>query len=135
MCILRGKPFPKSLFDEFGLKPRHYIVFWSLYNDLCIGDEYWVYFTRQDLARNLKKHNPGFQLTNLSAVLQTLSDYDYIESRLLGDRSIGTGIQAYEIRIHPQAWTKVGPKKRPPEIQIRYNERRKARELAKSLSS
>jgi len=111
------------------------MVFWSLYNDLCVGDEYWSYFTRADLAKAMRVHNPGFQLTNLSAVLQTLTDYDYLETRLLGDRSIGTGIQAYELRIHPQAWNKPQAKcrigGRTPEAQNRYNEKRKAKRMAK----
>lgn len=117
------------------MKAKHYMVFWSLYNDLCVGDEYWAYFTRQDLTKALKIHNPGFDITNLSAVLQTLADYDYIELRTLGDRSFGTGIQAYELRIHPQAWHKPYPKRRiggrTPEAQALYNARRKAKATVK----
>lgn len=113
------------------MKPRHYLVFWSLYNDLCIDDEYFRYYSRRDLVRALRAANPLFDVSSITAVLGSLHEYGYIECHTHENRSIGTGVQAYEIRIHPQAWSKSGPKKRPsyrtPEQQRMYNQARKAR--------
>ena len=114
------------------------MVFWSLYNDLCIGDEYWAYYTRSDLSKIIRQHNPSEQLNNLSAILLTLAEREYIEIRISQNRSYGTGIQAYEIKIHPHAWDKDAPVKpvfhSRTEIQRRvYNEKRKAKRSAKFL--
>lgn len=107
------------------------MVFWTLYNDLCIGDEYWVYYTRSDLNKLIRQHNPEIKLTNISSVLQTLADRGYIQMRTLQDRTYGTGIQAYELRIDPQAWDRTEPaliyRSRTPEQQKAYNDSRKAK--------
>ena len=134
MCTFKGKPFPLSLYGEFSFKPPHYMVFWTLYNDLCIGDEYWVYYTRSELGKVIKKNNPEIKLSNISSVLQSLADRGYIEIRVLQDRSFGTGIQAYEIKIHPHAWDKDKPtvvfKGRTTEQQATWKEKRRLKYLA-----
>jgi len=126
------------MFEEFNLKPKHYLFFWALYNDLGVGDQDWTFYTRPDFLQALKGANLRFQVTHLTSVLESLAGNGYVEYRTYEDRTIGTGTQAYEIRIHPQAWTKTAPKARPYYLtsearqlrQERYIEARRARNLA-----
>jgi hypothetical protein len=142
MSNLQGKPFPTTMYDEFSLKPKHYLFFWALYNDLQIGDEEFVFFTRPVLLKALREVNLHFQVTHLTSVLQSLAVAGYVEYRTGEDRSIGTGIQTYEIRIHPQAWTKAAPRPKPYYLttearqlrQEKYIAARRARNLAAKLA-
>jgi hypothetical protein len=138
MCTFKGKPFPLSLYGEYSFKPFHFMVFWTLYNDLCIGDEYWVYYTRSELGKLVKESNPEIRLSNISSVLQSLADRDYIQIRVLQDRSYGTGIQAYEIKIHPDAWEKKEPvvvqRGRSLEQQLIWKEKRRLKYYASKKS-
>ena len=127
MCTLKGKPFPATIYEESTMRARHYCIFWSLYNDLCLDDVYWSYYVRQDLAKLLKTYNPLFQVGHLTSILETLARHGYVEFRTLEDRAIGTGVQAYEIRIHPQAWSKPAPNKRSAEMQKIYRLKRSAK--------
>lgn len=122
------------MYDDYKIKAKHFLVFWTLYNDIGISDDAWTAFTRRDLARAIKKSHPQFVIAHLTSILETLARGGYLELKRGGDRTIGTGVQIYELRIHPQAWQRKARKYiqvRTPEQQARYDAARKIRMLAK----
>jgi hypothetical protein len=81
MSNLQGKPFPATMYEEFNLKPKHYLFFWALYNDLGVGDQDWTFYTRPDFLQALKKANLRLQVTHLTSVLDSLAGYGYVVYR------------------------------------------------------
>lgn len=131
MSTLRGKPFPASIYEEPRLKAPHFRVFWALYNELGVDDEIPKYFLRKDFTKLLK--DIGIEdVTNFSAIIETLHQTGYIEARMERRCKNSTFILGFEVRISPNAWNK-DPEPKPVYHQKESRAERRAKQKLQKL--
>ena len=101
------KPFPKSLFDNFKIRPRHIFIFDVLCRHLDADAEGWIKTDSKEIIKLVREHN-GLKVEAITAVLCTLKDNGYITMIWnQGERSASERTWTktdYQIRITPDAW-------------------------------
>ena len=108
------KPFPKSFYDNWKIRPRHIFIFDVLCRHLDQDAEGWIKTDSKEIIKLVKVHN-GLKVEAITAVLSTLRENGYIHMIWnQGERSALERIWTktdYLIQIDRDAWTDKEPVK------------------------
>ena len=137
------KPFPASMFANYKLKIRHFLVFDFFCNEAQPDDTGWVFIDNKKIVRWMKERW-DLKIDSPKPYLSTLAEYGYIEFiHNDGYKSAlqrASGVIDYEVKVLEGSWEAKEPPKRPdyyndPDYKKQYNLRRAAKKRAKTVHS